>query len=270
MDLPDRWTTGTVAVDGIDLSYYRAGEGQPIVLAHGMYATGRCWLRLGSDLADEDEVIAYDARGHGRSDAPETGYDLETRVADLVGLVTGLELKDPVFGGHSMGAATVAWAAADPPSLPRGVFLEDPSRFRRRPEISIEEAREMTRERLRESKALSIEERIEQHYEEVGHDDHDREQIRRLAVATDECSPHIAMIAQEHPPVKQAFDEITCPTLVLRRDVGVDDRVADLEVAGRLTDGRLVHVPDTGHHVFLDAYDAASTELRAFLGWINR
>lgn len=265
MNLPDGWTADTVTANGIDLQYYRAGDGDPIVLAHGMYGNGRRWLRLGSELTDEYEVIAYDARGHGRSDAPETGYDLDTRVADLVGLVTELGLENPVLGGHSMGAATVAWAAANRPSLPRGLFLEEPSRFRTTPDISVEEARSVTRERLRESKARSVEERIERHYEDAGHDAHDEEQVRRLVAATDECSPHVAKIAQEHPPVARAFDDVVRPTLVLRRDVDVPDRVADLDAADRLADGRLVHVPDAGHHVFLDEYDAAAAELRAFL-----
>ncbi|WP_135820107.1 alpha/beta fold hydrolase [Halostella litorea] len=265
MDLPDEWTAGTVSANGIDIRYYRAGSGDPVVLAHGMYADGRCWARLGSDLADEYEVVAYDARGHGRSDAPETGYDIDTRVADLVGLVAELGLDDPVLGGHSMGAATVAWAAAEHPSLPRGVFLEDPSRFRGTPETSVEAAREAGRERLRESKSRSVEERVERHYEEAGRDDHDEAQVRRLAVATDDCSPHVVKIAQEHPPVERAFDDVACRTLVLRRDVGVDDRVEDLRAAERLADGRLVHVPDAGHHVFLDEYDAAAAELRTFL-----
>jgi pimeloyl-ACP methyl ester carboxylesterase len=265
MDLPDGWSHGTLSANGVDLAYYRTGDGDPIVLAHGMYANGRCWLRLGSELADEHEVIAYDARGHGRSDAPESGYDLDTRVADLVGVVSELGVEDPVLGGHSMGAATVAWAAAEHPELPRGVFLEDPSRFRGSPETSVETARKAGRERLRESKSRSVAERVERHYEEAGRDDHDEAQVRRLAVATGECSPHVVKVAQEHPPVAEAFDDVACPTLVLRRDVGVDERVADLNAAGRLADGRLVHVPDAGHHVFLDRYDAATAELRAFL-----
>lgn len=265
MNLPDQWTTGTVSANGIDLQYYRAGDGQPIVLAHGMFATGRRWVRLGSDLAGEYEVIAYDARGHGRSDAPETGYDIDTRVADLVGFINRLELTDPILGGHSMGAATVAWTAADYPDLPRGVFLEDPSRFREPPKMSMEEAQEACRKQLRESKALSIDERIEQHYEDADHDDHDTEQVQHLVAAVDECSPHAALIAQEHPLVKHAFDDILCPTLVLRRDVDVDDRVKDRDVADRLANGRLVHVRDAGHHIFLYEYDAAATELYAFL-----
>jgi len=215
---------------------------------------------LGSELVDEYEVIAYDARGHGRSDAPETGYDIDTRIADLVGLVEGLDLADPVLVGHSMGAATVALAAAAQPDLPRGLVLEDPSRFRRRPEMSVEAAREAARERLREAKAQSVEERVEEHY-----DDCDPAHARRLAEAVDECSPHIAKLAQEHRPVTEAFDDIACPALVLRRDLDVPDRVEDLDAAARLTDGRLVHVPDAGHYVFRDAYDAATAEIRTFL-----
>ncbi|WP_121820511.1 alpha/beta fold hydrolase [Halostella salina] len=260
MTLPDDWTAGTVRANGIDLGYYRTGEGPPVVLAHGMFDSGRRWVPLGSDLADEHEVIAYDARGHGRSDAPESGYDIDSRIADLVGLVEGLDLADPVLVGHSMGAATVALAAAEHPDLPRGLVLEDPSRFRRRPEMSVEAARSAARERLKEAKAQSVAERIDEHY-----DDCDPDHARRLAAAVDDCSPHIAKLAQEHRPVAAAFDGITRPTLVLRRDLDVPDRVDDLNAADRLTDGRLVHIPDAGHYVFRDASDAATAELRTFL-----
>ncbi|WP_226479588.1 alpha/beta fold hydrolase [Natrinema amylolyticum] len=262
MDLPGEWTSGTVSVTGIELQYYRTGDGPPIVMAHGMYNNGRRWIPLGSDLADDYEVIAYDARGHGRSDAPETGYDIDARVADLVGLVDELDLTNPFLVGHSMGAATVAWTAADHPDLPRGLVLEDPSRFRDPPEMSMEAARETAREHLHESKALTVEERIERHYDD---DRYDPEHSRRLAASIDECSPHVAKYAQEHGLVTEAFDEITSPTLVLRRDVDVADRVKDLDAADRLTNGRLVHVPDAGHFVFRDEYDAAYAELRAFL-----
>ncbi|MFC7209616.1 alpha/beta fold hydrolase [Natronoarchaeum sp. GCM10025321] len=260
MNLPEQWTTGTVSTNGIELQYYRTGSGEPIVIAHGMYDNGRRWVPLGSALADDYEVITYDARGHGRSGAPDTGYDMGSRVADLVGLVDELNLADPVLLGHSMGAATVAWTAANS-HRPRGVVLADPARFHESPDISMADAREMTRERLREAKARSIEERIEDYDDAV----HGMDHVRRLAAATDECSPHIAKLAQEHTPVKDAFDEITCPTLVLRRDADVADRATDLDAADRLRDGRLVHIPNAGHYVFRDEYDAASAELRVFL-----
>ena len=260
MNLPERWTTGTVGTNGIELQYYRTGSGEPIVLAHGMYDNGRRWVPLGSSLADDYEVITYDARGHGRSDAPETGYDIDSRVSDLAGLVDGLDLTNPVLLGHSMGAATVAWAATDA-IRPRGVVLVDPARLHGTPDIAVADAREMTRERLREAKARPIDERVED-YDETRHG---KDHARRLASAVDECSAQIAKLAQEHAPVKEAFDEITCSTLVLRRDVDVETRIRDIDAADRLHDGRLVHIPDAGHYVFRDEYEAASAELRVFL-----
>jgi len=262
MNLPDEWSAGRVVANGIDLQYYRTGSGPPVVMAHGMYGNGRRWLPVGSDLAVDHEVVAYDARGHGRSDAPETGYGIDDRVADLIGLVDALDLSDPALVGHSMGAATAAWAAAEHPSLPRGLVLEDPARFHETVEMSFEEAREAASEHLATSQEQPVEERIEEHFDDV---DVAPEHVRRLATAVDECSPHVVNYAQEHDLVVEAFDEIRCPYLVLRRDREVADRVADLAAADRLADGRLVHVPGTGHHVFRDAYDPALAELRTFL-----
>lgn len=261
MNLPDEWTTGTVSTNDIEIQYYRTGNGPPIVMAHGMFDNGRRWIPLAADLADDHEVITYDARGHGRSDAPETGYDIDTRVADLVGLITGLNLTDPILLGHSMGGATVAWTAANHPDLPCGLVLVDPSRFLWTPDIDPEDAGEIARERLDEAKSNSIEHRIKEHYSDSSLG---RDHAERLAAAVDECSPHIAKLAQEHPAVREAFHDITSPTLVLRRDVDAEDRMEDEAVAD-LVDGRITHVTDAGHYVFRDAYDTAYDELRQFL-----
>lgn len=261
MNLPDNWSSDSVSTDDIELQYYRAGSGQPIVMAHGMYDSGARWVPLAEHLADDYEVITYDARGHGQSDAPETGYDLDNRVADLLGLVDALDVTNPILLGHSMGAATVAWAAARNPDLPRGLVLEDPSRFHDNPDLPLEKAQEITKQRLEEGQSRPVEERVTEHVEEEGIDE---EQARRLVAATDQCSPHIARIAQDHAPVVEAFDEIAVPTLVLRHDSEVPDRVEDLTAAEQLSDGRLVHVPDAGHYVFRDEFDAAFAELETF------
>ena len=262
MALPDEWTDDTVSVDDTALQYYRTGEGPPIVMAHGMFDHGRRWVPLADRLAEDYEVIAYDARGHGRSDAPETGYDIDTRVVDLLGVLDGLDVDDPVLFGHSMGAATVAWAAATHPDVPRGVVLVDPSRLHGGPDVDVEEAAEIARQRLRESQSTPIEERIE---DLVSHPEIDREHAERLAAADDECSPHVGNLAQEHPPVREAFDDIVAPTLLLRRDVDDEQRSRDRRAAGRLVDGQLVHVDDAGHYVTRDAPDVAGAELETFL-----
>ena len=266
MDLPVEWTTGTVRANGIGLRYYRTGDSPPLLMAHGFYGNGRCWLPLAADLAAEYDVVTYDARGHGRSAAPETGYDIGNRVADLVSLVQALNLADPILLGHSMGAATVAWTAAEHPDLPRGLVLEAPVGVHAdphsSPEVDMEKAAAHVRAQLQERADQSVEEAIASEYEEF-----DSDWARRLAVASGECIPQVAEYALEgYPePLREVFNGIECPTLVLRSDVNTERRVRDLVAADSLANGRLVHVPDAGHYVFHDEHDAAYAELRAFL-----
>lgn len=262
MNLPEGWTTETVRSNGVSLRSYRTGDGPPIMMAHGFYDNGRRWVPLAEYLSDEYEVVTYDARGHGRSDAPETGYSLDDRVADLRGVVRELDLDDPILLGHSMGAATVAWAAANHPDLPRGLVLEDPVGLHDEPDVDPEERAAITRARVDEAADQSVEALIEEHYADV-----DRTHARRLAVASHECSPRIAAVAREgYPaPLAETFPEIACRTLVLRRDADIEQRVGDLDAADSLQDGRLVHVPDAGHYVLREEYGAAYEELRTFL-----
>jgi len=168
-----------------------------------------------------------------------------------------------------MGAATVAWTAAEHPDLPRGVVLEDPvgvhATPQSDPDVDVEEAAAHVRAQLREQADQSMEEAIVSSYEEF-----DPDWARRLAIASAECSPQIAEYALEgYPkPLREVFPDIVCPALMLRADADTERRVRDLEAAESLANGRLVHVPDAGHYVFHDEYDADWAELRAFLCWL--
>lgn len=260
MNLPGDWSTDTVSVNGVELRYYRTGDGPPMVMAHGFYENGRCWEPLASDLADDYDVVTYDARGHGRSDAPPTGYEVDDRVADLTGLIDALDLRNPILLGHSMGGSTVAWTAATRPTLPRAVVMEDPAGMYGPPDVGPEERAEMVREEVRENAAQTVEELAEEY------DDRSPEVARRLAKADLECRPEIANIARiGYPRLSEAFPDVTRPALVLKSDADPATRATDLDVADELENGRLVHVPGAGHCVFRDRYEAAYAELRTFL-----
>lgn len=261
MELLGDWSTATVHANGVDLQTYRTGDGPPLLMAHGYYDNGRCWSKLVPDLAADHEVVSYDARAHGLSGAPQSGYALEDRVADLVGLVEALDLADPILFGHSMGGSTVAATAALHPDLPRAVVLEDPAGMLGEPDVGPDERAESVRERV----ATWDERGIDDLAAEFAAD-HDPELARRLAEARTELRPEIAEIARAgYPYVPDLFGDIGCPALVLRSDRDPAERANDFEEAETLRDGRLVHVPGAGHCVFRDRYDAAYAELRAFL-----
>lgn len=263
MDLPDGWSTGTVRANGIDVHYYRAGtrDGPPLVMAHGYTDDGRCWEPLAADLADEYDLVMYDARGHGRSAAPETGYGIEDRVADLVGVVEALGLEEPILLGHSMGGSTVAWAAATHPDLARAAILEDPAGL-------IDGVHEGDPDEAAAEMAAQVREWHAAPFDEIvaEYDERDPHLATLLAAARTECSEHIAEVAREgFPRPRAAYERIDCPTLILKADAETAAQDRHREVADELRDGRLVHVPDAGHCVFRDEYDAAVAELRTFL-----
>jgi N-formylmaleamate deformylase len=121
------WQSGDLEANGLRLHYTRTGGSKPqVVLAHGFSDDGLCWTPVAEALSPEYDLIMVDARGHGRSDAPEQGYNSAEHAADLAGVITGLGLQRPAVLGHSMGAATALVLAGTYPHLPGATLLEDP------------------------------------------------------------------------------------------------------------------------------------------------
>ena len=121
------WQSGYIEANGLRLHYTRTGGGKPpVVLAHGFSDDGLCWSPVAELLAPDYDVVMVDARGHGRSDAPEQGYGSAEHVADLAGVINGLGLRRPALLGHSMGAMSTLLLAGLHPDLPRAILLEDP------------------------------------------------------------------------------------------------------------------------------------------------
>jgi pimeloyl-ACP methyl ester carboxylesterase len=76
----------------------------PFVLIHGLASNLRLWDGVAEHLqARGHTVIALDQRGHGRSDAPDSGYDMDTVVADIQAVIEALGLSRPILVGQSWG-----------------------------------------------------------------------------------------------------------------------------------------------------------------------
>ncbi len=120
------WHDGMIDANGVHIAYQRMGKGAPIIFLHGMTDSGACWTLLASRLASCYEVIAVDARGHGRSHKPDSHYMPSDHAHDVAQLITQLGLVKPLVVGHSMGAMTALALAAQHAELVRAVVLEDP------------------------------------------------------------------------------------------------------------------------------------------------
>jgi non-heme chloroperoxidase len=101
-------TVGRENSGDIEIYYEDHGAGQPVVLIHGYPLSGRGWDKQVPALLEAGyRVIAYDRRGFGNSSQPTSGYDYDTFAADLNFLMEGLDLRDAVLVGHSMGTGEV-------------------------------------------------------------------------------------------------------------------------------------------------------------------
>jgi non-heme chloroperoxidase len=85
------------------------GMGRPVVLIHGWPLSAQAWEPQVSVLqAAGYRVVAYDRRGFGRSDKPESGYSYDTLADDLQRVMDQCGLQDVTLVGFSMGGGEVA------------------------------------------------------------------------------------------------------------------------------------------------------------------
>jgi pimeloyl-ACP methyl ester carboxylesterase len=102
------------------------GEGQPLLLVHGLSGRWQDWLTVVPLLQPRWRVTALDLRGHGKSGRSGDGYELKGYAADVERFITTV-IGGPVHVmGHSLGGMTTMVLAATAPSLVRAAVLEDP------------------------------------------------------------------------------------------------------------------------------------------------
>ncbi len=97
----------------VKIYYEESGTGSPIVFLHGFSLDHRMWEKQAEYFSKKHRVIVCDARGHGRSDAPETGYAREDRAEDVKNLSKQLGLEKFHLVGLSMGGGDALSFAID-------------------------------------------------------------------------------------------------------------------------------------------------------------
>jgi 3-oxoadipate enol-lactonase len=117
------------SVNGAELYYEDTGKptGVPIVLIHGFPFSHEMWRPQVEPLQDRFRVIAYDVRGHGRSEVGDGQYTIELFVDDLIGLLDHLKVEEAVLCGLSMSGYIALRAVERNPERCRVLILCDTS-----------------------------------------------------------------------------------------------------------------------------------------------
>jgi pimeloyl-ACP methyl ester carboxylesterase len=111
--------------DGAEIHVHERGEGEPLLLLHGLTGTGGDW-RHAFDLdalAARYRILAVDARGHGRSTNPSGAFGYRRCGLDIVEILDHLGLPSARAIGLSLGAKSLLHAATASPNRFRAMVL---------------------------------------------------------------------------------------------------------------------------------------------------
>ncbi len=112
-----------ISANGIQLYYEAQGQGQPVVLIHGLGSSTRDWEAQVPELAKSYQVITFDLRGHGQSDKPAGPYTIPLFAADAAALLQALNVEPAHIVGISLGGAVAFQLAIDYPALVKTLVI---------------------------------------------------------------------------------------------------------------------------------------------------
>lgn len=241
---------------------------RPIVFLHGGGANAEWWADVAPRFTDLGTPIALDLRGHGDSDAPPEGpYGFSAYGSDVIAVLEALA-RPAVLVGASMGGLVGMYVAARSQSVERLVVVDSPlqasqgvSERRRRmstPKRYASREEAISRFRILPSGTRASPATIRRIAEHS---------FRELPDGTWQLKYDPTMFSG--PPRKSAeatAAKIRIPLLYLRGEnselVG-EESVSELRAL--VPDARVVTMPDTGHHLFLDDPEGFVEIVRDFL-----
>ncbi|WP_194787898.1 alpha/beta fold hydrolase [Pseudomonas sp. UFMG81] len=109
--------------NGCLLHYQEHGQGEPLVLLHGLGSSSQDWELQVPEFSRHYRVILMDIRGHGQSSKPRKGYQIKTFSEDLLALLRHLGTGPVHFVGLSMGGMVGFQLAVDHPECLRSLCI---------------------------------------------------------------------------------------------------------------------------------------------------
>src|SRR4051812_1917005 len=93
----------------MELAYREFGEGQPLIILHGLFGQSDNWNTHAKNFAEQGfRVFTIDQRNHGLSPHSEI-WNYDVMAEDLKEFIDTHALADPIIMGHSLGGKTVLY-----------------------------------------------------------------------------------------------------------------------------------------------------------------
>ncbi len=244
---------------------HTTGEGDPVVLIHGVGMQSAAWGPQIDALAQTHRVIALDMPGHGGSDPLPSGAQLPDFVAWLHAVLTALDLGPVNLAGHSMGALVSGGYAVTHPDMVKRVALLN-GVYRRGEAAS---AAVIARAEEIGQGTFDLETPLTRWF---GDSDTDKAACAQVSgwlsdVNIDGYATAYGAFARGDATYADRFGEITCPFLALTGDGDLNSSPEmSRAMADAVQNGRAVVIEGHRHMVNLTAPDLVNDILK---DWLN-
>lgn len=252
--------------NGIGLEYLDLGEGEVILLLHGLGSTKADWDLQVGEFSKKFRVLAPDLRGHGNSTKPEdkSAYGIEKCAEDMQLLLKELEVQKCTVVGFSMGGAVAfEMAVRYPEMVSKMVIINTAPDFNDLGKMG----EEMVRERTKSLETTGMEP-LAQQISEGMFPGNDQRQLRNAFFERARKNPvgsyFNSFITLMEWGIGEKVKEIDIPVLVVASDLDYTPVSLKESYVQKMPDARLVVINNSRHGVTMDQPEQFNTALLKF------
>ena len=257
-----------ISANGIQINYELTGrkEAPVVMLSHSLASSMVMWNPQLNPLESHFQVLRYDMRGHGDSEAPDGAYTLELLAADAIALLDALDIDSVHFVGLSIGGMIAQGLGLDHGDRLNSLTLCDTSA------IMPAEAQPILQERIDAARENGMADQVDGTLERwftpayLKANPPEVEMIRRQIVATPLAGYIGCSEALKGLNYLDRLSAIKLPTLIMVGEEDPGTPVAASEaIQQRISGSQLVILPSARHLSNIEQAGAFNESLLKFL-----
>jgi 3-oxoadipate enol-lactonase len=256
----------TICISDADLYYEMSGEGEPVLLIHGLGGSAQDWDRQIAAFRSSYRVIAFDLRGHGRSEKPIGPYTVAQFARDAAGLLGALGIDSAHVVGWSLGGMVAFQLAVDRPDLVRSLVVVNAM-----PEFHVRTYAERLwlHQRQMTVRVLGMRHFAETLAKQLFPKPSQKLQRRQMIERFSQNDPRAYLASltagTQGWSVVEHLHEIRCPVVMITGDKDYTSAEQKAKYAAEMPDAHVLVVKDSRHATPADQPTAFNKAVRAFL-----
>lgn len=254
-----------VHINGVDVNYIDSGEGDVIVLLHGLGSSNKDWDLQIPVLSQQFRVIAPDFRAHGLSTKVPENQGVEYMTEDVYHLLQSLNIDKADFVGFSMGGAVCFQMALDHPEIVnRLVIVNSGPDFNNPNSSGVDILAERTKV-IKEQGFIVLAEKIAEGMFPESHQQDWKEEFKKRVISNDEDAYLKTFAELMKWGIGDEVSKIHHQTLVIASDKDYTPVDYKKSYTEKMKNAQLVEIQNSRHGVVLDAAEKLNQELLKFL-----